>query len=187
MGYRSVFNFFLTYLPHQYIHNTQNLKCNLFNLYYGLLDFFKKELKIVNFLTAIILLSHNFYFIQSRFNKETPGWEPLIWVTQFTTYTPASTSEEPLCIVNMYRFTWLISWLYNSVVCHGCSFRLKFMYTDKHSPGLPSSFSDLMPPTVPAPAGSTVSAGVSSHSKKIQLTHTHLYTVHSYCCPHTPP
>lgn len=74
------------------------------------------------------------------------------------------------------RFTCLVSWLYDSGITHPCGFHLGLTYTHKHSPGLPSSFSDLMSPTVPAPAGSTVSAGATSHSKKIQLNLPHTYT-----------
>lgn len=74
-----------------------------------------------------------------------------------------------------YRFTCLVSWLYDSVVRNGCSFPLELSYTSKHSPGLPSSLSDLMI-SVPAPAGSTFSAGASSHSKKTQLNLPHAHT-----------
>ncbi len=97
--------------------------------------------------------------------------------------TPAGTREEPLCIV-------IQSDLHASSAVIWFRGALCLCYTHKHSPGLPSSFSDLMPPTVPAPACSTVSAGASSHSKKIQLnlhTLTHRYTVHSYHCPRAPP
>ncbi len=87
--------------------------------------------------------------------------------------TPAGTREEPLCIViqSNWHAGYMIQGLRYAIV-----FRLGLTYTHKHSPGLPSSFSDLMPPTVPAPAGSTVSAGASSHSKKIQLNLQHTNT-----------
>ncbi len=155
MGYRSGFpNLFriICLISKSITHKTWNVI--FFILYYDLLDFFKKEVNILykRFNKAKNLLFGNHWY-------RSPNTCRYTWRASVHRHT--------------IRFT---CWLYDSGVRYAFVFRLGLTYTHKHSPGLPSSFSDLMPPTVPAPAVSTVSAGASSHSKKIQLNLQHTNT-----------